>query len=121
MPNVVWTGTRAGGGGGAAFDGSHSVNDARLKEVRVWVDAYVNGIELVYDLQGQTFSTGCVGRPWGTGTQKTFSLRPGEFITKVEGRSGWYLDQLWFTTNTGGRHLMVSIFTLTLSLPSPAM
>ncbi|KIM42915.1 hypothetical protein M413DRAFT_444535 [Hebeloma cylindrosporum] len=107
MPNVsnsltvVWTGRRVGGGGGAAFDGSHSVAGARLREIRLWIDFCINGIQLVYDFQGQTFSTGCWGRPWGVGTQKSFSLRPGEFITKVEGRCGWYIDQLRFITNTG--------------------
>lgn len=106
---VVWTGSRAGGGDGGAFDGSHSVAAARLQEVHVWSDEYINAIQLVYNIQGQTFSTGCVGtRPWGVGTQKTFLLLPGEFIAKVEGRAGWYIDQLRFTTNTGKRHQMAA-------------
>jgi hypothetical protein len=40
----------------------------------------------------------------GGGSESSFDLAEGEFITRIEGRSGSEVDQLTFTTNKGNKH-----------------
>ncbi|THU90298.1 mannose-binding lectin [Dendrothele bispora CBS 962.96] len=95
----IWIGQHTGGRGGSAFDGTHSISGATLQEIRVWSGEYVNAIELKYNFRGNTFTTGRYGGQGGI--LNTFELAAGEFVVKIEGHAGWYIDHLRFTTNTG--------------------
>ena len=87
-----------GGEGGLAFDNYQVPEGARLREIRLLCDQYVNALQLIY-----TDADGNIGelRPVGglSGQLQVFTLEDGEYLTGISGRSGWYIDSLKFNTN----------------------
>jgi jacalin-like lectin domain-containing protein len=95
----------SGGVGGNYFSdgqagGQFSSGDRRLTEVRIRSGVFIDAIQLVYeDVIGQKIISPMHG---GTGgTLSVFKLAPGEYITRISGKYGWYIDHLLIETNKG--------------------
>jgi hypothetical protein len=91
-----------GGQGGNAFS-DDLTQSCRIGTVKIRSATYVDAIEIIYvKPDGGTFSGGQHGG--NGGTAHSFSLAANETIVRVEGRSGFLIDQLKFTTNLGKVH-----------------
>jgi hypothetical protein len=91
-----------GGTGGGSFDDSTSIDhilDATLVAIRVRAGEFIDGIQFCYTRKGQSFNAPPHGGSGGS--EYEFRLNSGEYIIRVEGRSGKYVDQLRFITNKG--------------------
>jgi Jacalin-like lectin domain len=114
-----------GGTGGGPFDDSSSIDhilDATLVSIRVRAGEYIDAIQFCYTRNGQSFNAPPHGG--NGGSEYEFVLNSGEYITRVEGRAGAYIDQLRFITNKGKclRRLAPLILTLvTQVLPRVSM
>lgn len=95
----------SGGVGGVQFSdlqisGGYSSDNRRLTEIRIRSGAFVDGIQTVYENQtGQKFES-----PWhggSGGTLSVFKLEPDEFVTRISGKYGWYVDRIEIVTNKG--------------------
>ena len=84
------------------------MGDNSIQEVRVNSGDYVDSIEVIYDNRviaptkpGDQNSA--AGRHGGDGGSITSILRleEGEYITRIGGRYGIYVDSLYFETNLG--------------------
>jgi hypothetical protein len=94
-----------GGQGGYGFDDltdlGLDVSTMRIAALIVRAGQFIEGITPIY-----LDSKGGVGLPkhGGDGGLETrLGLRPGEFITQIEGRSGQFVDSLTVETNLGAR------------------
>ena len=100
-PFQIKYGSFHGGGGGAGFVDAPSSNVKRLKHVVIRGGQYVDAIYMAWEMNdGSTVATGWHGNPNGGGAQQ-LELAPDEFITRVVGSSGNYMDALGFRTNKG--------------------
>lgn len=95
----------SGGTGGTYFTddqtaGRYSSDNRRLSEVRVRSGIYIDAIQTVYvNSVGQTFTS-----PWHGGkggALSVFKLDPDEYIVRVNGKHGWFIDHLEIVTNKG--------------------
>jgi len=96
----------SGGNGGRQFMDLPFQN-ARIQAISVRTKTLpgnikvIAGIRLTYKQGNQTFNGRWLG---GQGdNQSTFTLRNGEYITQIYGRSGAYVDSLKLTTNQNRR------------------
>ncbi len=95
----------SGGTGGKYFStaqigGQYSSDSRRLSEVRVRSGAFIDSIQLVYEnIIGQKILSSEFGG--NGGTLSIFKLQPGEYITRISGRHGLYIDSLLIETNKG--------------------
>jgi hypothetical protein len=96
----------AGGDGGNAFadysgDGLRIElpRETRVLGVIVRAGDFVDGIQLVYNVDGRPRFAGYHGG--GGGKRYEFWLEPGESITRISGKSGTYVDSIMFQTSTG--------------------
>src|SRR5262245_59836528 len=91
-----------GGGGGVPFNAPPPVPGSRIVEIVVRHGAYIDGIQLVWQLpDGRYYYSAGFG---GSGGQfSSFRLDPNERLVRVEGRSGVYVDGLRFVTDRGRR------------------
>lgn len=95
----------SGGLGGNYFSdgqagGQFSSDNRRLTEVRVRSGAFIDSIQLVYEnVIGQKIVSPMHGGSGGT--LSVFKLDPGEYITRISGKHGWYIDSLLIETNKG--------------------
>jgi hypothetical protein len=96
----------SGGDGGDPFTDTGAGNAAltislpdttRVRGVIIQSGNYVDGIQLVYILRGQTVSWGYHGGAGGD--HHEFWLDSDEYITGIEGRSGAFVDSLIIHTN----------------------
>jgi hypothetical protein len=89
---------RAGGLGGAPFEGYAIPEGARLSEVHVFAERYVHAIQFVYvDADGNRGELPKVGGEGGQHHQ--FLLESDEYVTGISGLADWYIDQIRFHTN----------------------
>ena len=97
----------SGGDGGNHFSdlrasGRYSSDDRKLVEIRIRSGAFIDGIQAVYENKiGQR-----VESPWHGGTGgnlSVFKLATDEYITRISGKYGWYVDHIEIITNKG-RH-----------------
>ncbi|EFO80413.1 hypothetical protein OSCT_1638 [Oscillochloris trichoides DG-6] len=88
----------AGGIGGIPFTGYTIPEGARLTEVHIFADQFVNALQFVYtDANGDRVEMARIG---GEGGQHdAFILGADEHITMISGLADWYIDQIRFHTN----------------------
>ncbi|XP_064384213.1 uncharacterized protein LOC135333198 [Halichondria panicea] len=93
-----------GGSGGSTFDDFTTKSSiVGIQKIYIRAGNQVDGIQVVYRLaNGQTWTSGQHGG--GGGTDYSFSVGEGKFISKIEGKTNETLvDQLTFTvTNDNG-------------------
>ncbi len=88
----------AGGGGGSAFADGEAPAGARIAEVRVRAGDRIDSVQIVYRLPDGRLFDGA--RHGGTGgNERSFRLRPDEYITGLSGRCGDGVDSLRIHTN----------------------
>lgn len=89
-----------GGGGGSSFDDNPTSPQGRIITICIWSGNLIDAIRVdrVNEL-GKVV----IGKKHGgnSGKLTTIILQADEFITKIGGRSGAYIDNLTFTTNKG--------------------
>jgi predicted flap endonuclease-1-like 5' DNA nuclease len=97
MSNIKKVGP-VGGEGGQPFDNYEIPEGAKLREIRLLTDRFVNAIQLIF-----TDKDGNVGelRPIGglNGHLEIFTLGSDEYLTAISGKHGWYIDSIQFHTN----------------------
>lgn len=95
----------SGGTGGKYFSdgpisGQSSSVPRRLVEVRIRSGVFIDAIQTVYENSaGQKYTSPLHGGSGGT--LSVFKLAPGEYITRISGKYGWYIDSLLIETNKG--------------------
>lgn len=95
----------SGGLGGKYFSGGQaagrfSSDDRRLIEVRIRSGAFIDAIQTVYvNAIGQKIVSPMHGGAGGT--LSVFKLGANEYITRISGKYGWYIDSLLIETNKG--------------------
>lgn len=94
----------AGGLGGEAFGDYVVPEGARLREIHIYADWCINGLQFTY--------IGDDGRPEqlpkigaAGGIHHVFFLADDEYLTGVSGRAGWYVDSIQFHTNKRSSHV----------------
>ena len=75
-----------------------------LKKVLINSGKFVNGFQLEFNNGFNSTYTPWVGGRGGS--QETWDVPTGEYITQIEIRSGWYIDAITFITNTGNKSPM---------------
>ena len=89
----------SGGLGGGFFDDGQ-IGGREVAEVRISSGVFIDAIQIIYvDQTGQTITKPRHGGSGGS--LSVFKLAPGEYITEVGGKHGWYIDSLWIKTNQG--------------------
>ena len=89
----------SGGGGGNYYSDSQT-GGRQLIEVRIRSGAFIDAIQTVYvDAIGQKFVSQRYGG--GGGNLDIFKLAPGEYITRISGKYGSFVDSLLIQTNKG--------------------
>ncbi|MDP1772167.1 MAG: jacalin-like lectin [Methylobacter sp.] len=90
-----------GGTGGSAF--SDDLTQAvQITQINIWSGSEVDAIQAVWSKQGGGTLTGTKHGGDG-GSLSTIKLASGEYIVRVDGRSGSRTDQLTFTSNLGNK------------------
>lgn len=88
------------GGGGGNYYSDAQTGGRQLKEVRIRSGAFIDAIQTVYvNTIGQTFVSNRYGG--GGGNLDIFTLAPGEYITRISGKYGSFVDSLLIQTNKG--------------------
>ena len=95
---------------GSAPEQSHDTQNLNICDIRMGIIRslvihtrlwdqrnIIKGMEIHFLGNDQVVKLGLHDGPGNT--THTFELDPDEYITSIEGRSGWYLDQLTFVTN----------------------
>jgi len=91
----------SGGYGGNYFKDPVSIEYQNLIEIRVRSGAYIDSIQTVYnDRMGQ--GRYVKSQNGGNGGQlSVFKLQPGEYITRISGKYGAFVDSLTVYTSKG--------------------
>lgn len=88
------------GGVGGNFYSAPQTGGWQLSEIRVRSGAFIDGIQLVYvDVIGQKHTMQHHGG--NGGHLDVFKLNPGEYVTRVTGKYGRFVDSLTIATNQG--------------------
>jgi hypothetical protein len=87
-----------GGNGGANFSDTEFQSGARIMEVRVYSENWIDAVQLGYEIQGGRTVTG-PRRGGPGGRENVFRLEKDEYITGISGRYGDYIDSLTIQTN----------------------
>lgn len=88
------------GGGGGNYYSDHQIGGRQLIEVRIRSGTLIDAIQTVYvDALGQKFVSKRYGG--GGGNLDIFKLVPGEYITRISGKYGSFVDSLLIQTNKG--------------------
>jgi Jacalin-like lectin domain len=98
MTTYVMTEQHGGNGGNAFTD--DLTQSCRLVKVSIRHGSEVDGIQGTYLAPSGAEFTGAFHGGAG-GSLDQFTLAPGEYITRIDGRSGGRTDQLKFTTSNG--------------------
>jgi hypothetical protein len=102
FPPYVQRQQYGGGTGGEAFS-DDLTEITRVKEVRIRSGAYIDSIQLVWELaDGSTVEGEHHGGQGGT--PSSFTLAAGEFINRIHVGAGAQVDSLTFYTNRGETH-----------------
>lgn len=89
-----------GGSGGTIFEDIENVvpPTGRVRGIRIWSGQYIDSLQIIYELPDGSLLNG--PRHGGTGGDlHYFQLDFDEYITRIEGRYGNYVDKLRFVTN----------------------
>ena len=88
----------SGGLGGHPYENYLIPDGARLREIHIFADEFVNAIQFVY--QGADDSLVIMPRIGGRdGQQNIFRLEDEEFLLGIQGQCGWFIDTLSLHTN----------------------
>lgn len=88
------------GGGGGSYYSSTKSSGLRLVEIRIRSGALIDAIQTVHvNAIGQEVVSDRFGG--GGGSIDVFKLAPGEFVTRISGKYGVFVDSLLIQTNTG--------------------
>ncbi|KAG8700323.1 hypothetical protein FRC08_004767 [Ceratobasidium sp. 394] len=98
--------TYFGGGGGAPFNDwpyLHSSDTVHISGIRVMCGSFIDSVQVLYSRTHNHKTEGFEGarHGGGGGHHQLFSLETGEYIVKVKGKYGSWIDQLCFITNRG--------------------
>lgn len=91
-----------GGNGGREF-ADDLTETCQLVQVKIRSGNRVDSIQGFWSTPSGSQVSGAV-HGGGGGSLKSFTLEPGEFITRIDGRAGSRVDQLEFHTNKGRVH-----------------
>ena len=91
-----------GGTGGSAFS-DDLTQTSQITQISIWSGSEVDAIQTTWSKQGGSTFTG-VKHGGNGGSLSTITLASGEYITRVDGRSGARTDQLTFFTNKGNKY-----------------
>lgn len=87
-----------GGNGGEPFDNYYVPENARLTQLHLFADNFINAIQLVYTTAaGECVTMARIGGLGGEHHLITFES--DEYITAIGGRYGWFIDSLYIGTN----------------------
>jgi predicted flap endonuclease-1-like 5' DNA nuclease len=93
-----------GGSGGQPFGDYVMPEGAHLREIHVFANWCVDGLQLIYvnrdGAPGGLPKVGAAG-----GLHHVFYLGEDEYLTGVSGRTGWYVDNIQFHTNRRSSHI----------------
>ena len=89
----------SGGGGGDAFQ-DDLTEVCRLIGLNIRAGEYVDALQCIWSTPAGSTVSG-TQHGGGGGSLNQISLDMNEYIVRVDGRSGIYIDQLTFTTNVG--------------------
>ena len=88
------------GGRGGNYYSDAQTGGRQLIEVRIRSGAFIDAIQTVYvDAIGQKYESKRYGG--GGGNLDVFKLQPGEYITRISGKYGSFVDSLLIQTNKG--------------------
>jgi|GEM_PF-1225533 len=88
------------GGGGGSYYADNQTGGLRVVEVRVRSGVYIDGVQFIYENKiGQVINGKWHGGQGGT--LSVFKLQPGETITRVTGKHGYFIDSLQLVTSKG--------------------
>lgn len=88
----------AGGRGGTSFADDQYPSDARIVEVQIFAENWVDALQVTYGLADGRTVTGAKHGGSG-GRSNVFRLDSDEYITRISGRYGDYIDSLRIHTN----------------------
>jgi len=88
-----------GGSGGGVFS-DDLTQTSQLVGLNIWSGDYVDAIQATWSKPGGGTIIG-TKQGGGGGSLSIITFKTGEYITRVDGRSGDWTDQLKFTTNLG--------------------
>jgi hypothetical protein len=97
----------SGWGGGEAFNDYDVIGSNTIQEVRIHSGNYIDSIEVIYsnrqiDTTVPSNQNSQGGKHGGEGGNLSIlRLQPDEYITKVGGRHGSFIDSLYFETSAG--------------------
>lgn len=89
------------GGAGGNYFSDPQIGGLRVVEVRIRSGAYIDAIQFVYE---QKVTKQIIeGKKHGGsgGTLSVFKLQPDEYITRITGKHGNFVDSLQLVTNKG--------------------
>ncbi|MCB6184306.1 hypothetical protein LIN78_12195 [Leeia sp. TBRC 13508] len=90
-----------GGGGGSPF-ADDVTNMTSIKRIKIRHSSFVLSIQTDWlDASGNEVKGSLHGGGWTDGKEDMFELEADEYITKVAGRYGAYIDRISFFTNKG--------------------
>ncbi|WP_437973996.1 jacalin-like lectin [Sorangium sp. So ce295] len=91
-----------GGNGGKAF-ADNLTETCQLVQVKIRSGRRIDSIQGVWTTPAGSRVTG-ESHGTGGGSLQSFTLEPGEYITRIDGRAGSRVDQLKFRTSKGRVH-----------------
>lgn len=91
-----------GGTGGLSFMIDAEDPALQVSELRIWYNTYVQGIQVLYrqPVSGEITDGGSYG--FTTGQQQTIRLARGEYLTRIQVKSGRYVDSIAVQTSQRG-------------------
>ena len=91
----------ASGGPGGSYFSDNQTGGLRVVEVRVRAGAYIDAVQFIYEHKvTKQIITG--QRHGGTGgTLHVFKLQPGEYLTRITGKHGKFVDSFQLVTSKG--------------------
>jgi predicted flap endonuclease-1-like 5' DNA nuclease len=93
----------AGGYGGEPFGDYVMPEGARLREIHIFANWCVDGLQLIYtNHEGEPGGLAKIGAAGGL--HHVFYLEEDEYLAGISGRSGWYVDSIQFQTNKRSSH-----------------
>lgn len=94
----------AGGLGGTPFGDYVIPIGTRLREIHIYANWCVDGLQLVFTYdRGSNSSLPRAGA--GGGIHHVFFLGEDEYLRGISGRCGWYIDSIQFHTNKRSSHV----------------
>lgn len=88
------------GGPGGSYFSDNQTGGLRVVEVRIRSGAYIDAIQFVYENKAGQRITGQMHGGNG-GNLSVFALEPGEYLTRITGKHGNFIDSFQIVTSNG--------------------